>query len=204
MSLRTATGPVTGPSGDETKVEAPKSFIPTPERLSQYLEMNIAEVDTALRSVEGRETLYSRIVEHEEDLKQLYPDFNPNGLREQLDLIGDVLRQKEAYMKDVSSPEKKGLFRRAWDRVKGFAKRHPIVTALLAIAGIAAAVAGGFYLTGNWELFLTSTGLSKVFGSVDAAGEMITPTPYTPMAPGAGELHVPAPADPIPGAEIPI
>jgi len=203
MPLVTDTDPSAGSSGDETRIEAPKSFVPTPERLSQYLEMNVAEVDAALRSVEGRENLYNRIVEHEEALREIYPNFNADGLREELELIGEVLRQKQEYMKEVASPEKKGLFRRAWDRVRGFTKRHPVVTTLLVVAGLAAAVAGGFYLTGNWELLMASTGLSKIFGSAKAAGELMTPTPPTPMVPGAGELTVPPPAAPIPGAEFP-
>src|SRR3989338_2778612 len=100
-----------------------------------------AQVEAQLARVGGREELYQNLLEHEDDLRETYQEFNSTDLREQLDLVGDTLEQKKRYLEDVQSPEKKGLFRRAWEKVKGFAKDHPIVTTLLVLALAAGGVA---------------------------------------------------------------
>ncbi|MDD4287342.1 MAG: hypothetical protein PHN33_03255 [Candidatus Peribacteraceae bacterium] len=184
--------------------EVASKFVPTPERLSQYLEMNIQEVASALQSVEGRQMIYQKLMEHQQDLLKIDPLFNPALLREQLELAGEVLHQKERYLQDVQSPEKKGLFKRAWEKMKSFGGRHPFVTAILILALIAGGAALTLYATGNLELVATRLGLGKMFGAADAAGEMMPPVPVTPLPPGAGELGIPPPANPIPGAGKPI
>lgn len=203
--IRTA-APQAVPADDRRKsgIEVPKKFIPTPERLSQYLEMNIQEVASSLQSVAGRQMLYQKLMEHERDLLKIDPSFNAAFLREQLELAGEVLHQKERYLQDIQSPEKKGMFRRAWEKMKGFAKRHPIVSVLLILALLAGGTALTLYATGNLELVATKLGLGKILGAVDAAGEMMPPVPPTTIPPGAGELAVPPPANPIPGAGAPI
>lgn len=179
--------------------EIPRRFIPTPERVSQYLEMNSQEVTAQLESVDGRDRVYQNLLQHETDLRKLDPGFNPEELRRQLDLVGDTLSQKKRFLEQVQAPEKKGLLRRAWESVKGFAKRHPIVTTLLVLALAAGGVATGFYLAGKWELLMNATGLSKIFGGVEAAKELIPPTPPTPPLPGGGIFEVPPPTSPVPG-----
>lgn len=181
-------------------IEVPKQFIPTPERLSQYLEMNIQEVASALKSVEGRQMLYQKLMDHEQDLLEIDPTFNPELLREQLDLAGEVLHEKDRFLQDVQSPEKKGMFKRAWEKMKGFAGRHPLVTTLLVLALIAGGGALALYGTGNLELVATRLGLGKMFGAAEAAGEMMPPVPSTPIPPGAGELGIPPPS----GGRLPI
>lgn len=136
----------TGSEGAKTGSEALKPFKVTPEVISQFLEdMNAEEVRAKLMSAEQREELFNRIMEHEEYLKTIH-DFNPEDLRRQLDLAGEALNANKKYLEDMKSPEKKGLFHRAWDRMKGFAKDHPIVTALL----IAVLAAGGYV---GWGYF---------------------------------------------------
>lgn len=184
-------------------VEIAPEFIPTPERVSQYLEMDHEQVLAELQSVEGRQRLHQTLVEHEEDLRTLYPTFDPVALQSQLDLVGETLSEKERFLRDAESPEKKGMFRRAWDSVKGFAKKHPVVTTLLVASLAAAGVAGGFYLTGNWELLLNSIGLQKILGGAGAAEELLPVTPPTPPLPGGGIFEVPPPMSPVPGTGIP-
>ncbi|MDD5041319.1 MAG: hypothetical protein PHX87_03545 [Candidatus Peribacteraceae bacterium] len=200
--------PADAPSGGDrrkgSRVEILPKFIPTPERLSQYLEMNIQEVALSLQSVDGRRLLFNKLMEHEQDLRNIDPAFNPDFLNEQLELAGEVLRQKDRFLKDVKSPEKKGLFARAWEKMKSFGKGHPFVSAILLLALIAGGTALALYATGNLELAATKLGLGKVFGAADAAGEMMPPVPGSPLPPGAGELAVPPPAQPIPGAGGPI
>ncbi len=144
-------GGSTSNSGAEKLVVAPR-FVPTPERVSQYLERNAAEVTAQLSSLEGGEEVYQDLIKHQEDLEKLYPKFHPEDLRRELDLVGEALAQKEIFLKDIQSPEKKIFLRRAWDRVKGFAKAHPIITTLLAVALFAGGVAGALHLSGALQL----------------------------------------------------
>jgi len=124
--------------GGKKGAEALSPFRATPEVISQFLELKIDEVLAQMKSVEGREELFAKLMEHEEHLRKIH-EFNPDELRRQLDIAGEILDANEKYLKDVKSPEKKSAFRRAWDKMRGFAWRHPVVTALL----LAALVAGG-------------------------------------------------------------
>lgn len=149
--------------------EAAREFIPTPERVSQYLELKSDEVATQMKSVEGRKALYDQLIVHEKQLKKDHKNFDAVALRSTMDDIGESLAANERYMKDIRSPEKKGLFTRAWESVKAFPRKHPVVTALLATAALVGGVAAGFYLTGNMELLLSSVGLSHLYGEKGAA-----------------------------------
>lgn len=158
--------------------------------------MDHAEVQAQLKSVEGRRALHKQLMEHEDDLKTTYPTFDGSELQTHLDLVGSTLEEKERFLMQAESGEKKGLLRRAFDRVKNFAVHHPVVTTLGVAALAAGGVAAGFYLAGEWELLMTSTGLARVFGGARAATELIPPTPPTPPLPGGGVFEVPTPAIP--------
>lgn len=186
------------------RLEAPPRFLPTPERISQFLEMNMREVATAMQSVKGRQMLYQKLMEHEQDLRKIDPSFHPEHLRQSLELVGEVLQQKDRYLKDVQSPEKKGMFRRAWEKMKGFAKNHPVVTTLLVLALIAGGTALTLYLTGNLEIVASKLGLGRIFGGVEGAGDLMAPAPATPPVPGGGELAIPPPVNPLPEIGRPI
>ena len=173
------------------------SFVPTPDRLSQYLELDSEETISKLQSVEGRKALFDRIAEHENDLREIYPEFDLESVRHRLDIVADTLQQKEDFLETMD--EEKGVMSKAWEVIKNFPKNHPVVTALLAASAAVATVATGFYLAGEWELFMSSLGLDSVFGGADAAGELILPTPSTPALPGGGIFEVPPPSTP-PGA----
>ena len=137
--------------GDELEVQ--KKFIPTPEAISQYLEnIKAEEVARLLTSVEKRREGFDRIMEHEEDIREFDPSFDSEQLRTQLDLVGETLQQKQRFLEEVKSPEKKGLIRRSWEKVKSFAKRHPVVATLLVLALAASGVATGLYLSGVIQL----------------------------------------------------
>lgn len=151
-------------------IEVPQPFVPTPERLSQYLEVNVKEVMSQMESVEGRQKLYEDLLRHEQDLRTLDPEFHPEQLKKQLDLVADTLTQKKRYLEDVRSPEKKGMFRKAWDSVKGFAKKHPVVTTVLVLAAVAASVAGAAYMVGGLEALMAKVGMSHLYGA-EGAGE---------------------------------
>ncbi len=177
------------------KPEALPPFKATPEALSQYLSLKTDEVLTQLKSVDGRSALYAKLMEHEAELQKIHA-FNPAELERQLEVTGEALVAKEKFLKDVQSPEKQGMFRRAWEKVKHFPRKHPVVTALLLAALLAGGVAGGFYLTGNWELLLSSTGVNKLIQSWRATGQLVPPTPGTPPLPGGGVFDIPGGAAP--------
>lgn len=119
-------------------VEVAPEFVPTPERVSQYLEMDHEQVLAELRSVKGRQRLVQTLKEHEQELRALYPTFSTESLESQLDLVGDTLAEKERFLAATESPEKQGIFRRVWESVKAFPKRHPVITSLLIVVLLAA------------------------------------------------------------------
>lgn len=183
-------------------------FIPTPERINQFLEKRtIEETRALLLSIEGRQQLLQELLEHEEYLKTIHPGFNADRLEYNLKLVAETLQEEMRYLEDMSDPEKKSIFSRAWDSVKGFAKENKLTTAVLLAALATATVAAGFYFTGNWELLMTHFGLDKVFGSAEAAGELIPPTPATPTIPEGGVFHSVPPSSPpgpiVPGIDTP-
>ncbi len=177
--------------------EAPRPFIPTPERVSQYLELKTEEVRSQMESAEGRQTLLNQLLEHEEDLRKDHANFQPELLQQQLDDVAEALGAEGRYLQDIQSPEKKGMFRRAWETVKGFPRKHPVVTALLVAAALAGGVAGGLYLAGQWELLMTSVGLNKFLTAVEAGTEMAPVTPPTPPIPGGGPYSIPGDLPPL-------
>ena len=215
MSIFSAS-PATGREG----IEVPRGFYPTPEAIHDILEqapeadvdkqmeqMDLEKIVAELQSVEGREGICRRLMEQRDTLVEIDPNFNPELLEEQVHMVGTTLEQMQDFESKVAEevgqePEKKGLLRRALGAVGSFAKKHPIVTTLLAASLVAGGVAAGFYMTGNWELFMASTGLSKWFGSAEAAGELIPPTPSTPPLPDGGIFEVPPPTSP-PGLGTP-
>lgn len=118
--------------------EVPRSFIATPERVSKYLDLKSEEVLSQMKSVEGRRTLFEQLMQKEELLKRDHDGFDAKSLHHQLEAAGEALGANERYMKDIRSPEKKSVMRRAWETIKGFPRKHPVVTLILA-----AAAAGG-------------------------------------------------------------
>lgn len=155
--------------------ELSQEFIPTPERVSQYLEMNTEKVLAMLESVEGREKLSRQILEHEDELKKDYPSFRPEALQSQLDLVGETLTQKKKFLEHVKSPEQKGIF----NAVKNWASHHKVVTALLLVALVVGGAAAGIYAAGGMEAVLAKVGLSHLYGAAgagtaaDAMGKII-------------------------------
>ncbi len=194
----------TGAEGATAGTEKLPPFHVTPEVISQFLEdLKSEEVKAMLISEEKRGELFQRLLKHKEYLQTIH-DFNPEDLRHQLDLVGEALKAEDEYLKDRKSPEKKSVFRRAFDKIRGFAGRHPFVTTLLVLAIAAGATSLALYASGNLELVATKLGLGKIFSGADAAGELFPPIPSTPLPPGAGELGVPPPINPLPGPQRPI
>ena len=181
------------PSAGKKPSERPMSFVATPERVSAYVGLKEKEVATQLKSVQGRQDIFDKLIKNEGAIRKNHADFKPEELRSQLDAAGEALVAHERYLKDVSSPEKKGMFRRAWDAIKSFPRKHPVITALLVAALIAGGVAGGLYLAGYWETVVASVGLNKIMGMAKSIGELAPVTPETVPLPGGGMYDVPPP-----------
>lgn len=177
-------------------IERMPEFIPTPERLSQYLELNIQKTKEMLITVEGREEILKALRQHEEDLKDEYPNLSFETLEHQLQIAGETLHEKKRYLETASEEEKKGIIHSAWDSIKRFGTKHPITMTLLVAALSAATIAAGFYVAGNMEMLLSQLGLDKVFGAAGAPEQLIPPVPDTPPLPGGGALEMPPPVTP--------
>lgn len=180
--------------------EKPPSFpvFKNREELSGYARKlgfkKIEEFESALGSVQQREKLV-------EALRKRDPKLNGqvDALITHLKLNHQEIARKERwYEKALKLPGR--ALKATWETMK----KHPALTILVLAALVAGGTAYGLYLTGNLEFVATKLGLGKMFGAVDAAGEMMPPVPPTPPVPGLGELGVPPPAAPIPGAGGPI
>ena len=184
--------------------EQQREFLATPERVSQYLELRTDEVAAEMKSVEGRRNLYKQLMEHEESLRKDHKDFNPEELQKQLDLAGETLNANEKYLDDVQSPEKKGMFRRAWESIKSFPRKHPVVTTIL----VAAAAAGGLYLAWNYlGAMIIVPNVAE--GAADVAETIAAPTGGAFEAIPSGDIvppnmtpgPIPSPGVPLPPVE---
>lgn len=185
-----------GSQSQGRQLERQTSFLPVPERVSQYLELKTAEVASQMQSTKGRESLYKELLKHEKDIRKTYPNFDAEELRTQLEEIGETLASKERFLEEMKP--KKGIFRRALDSVGGFVKKHPIATVILLLATATGAVAVSAYMAGGMEALLAEVGLSHLYGSAGAAkasealgkviegGKNLFPDVYD--APAGGEM----------------
>jgi len=163
----------------------------------EYLGYERGQISDLLHA-DKRSEIFNRLMEKREEVfpgveeVQLRQDLE--SLSEYLDMLSEMQRAHENFKQDIASPEKAGIFRRAFESVKSFAKRHPVVTALLVAATTAAAVAGGYYLAANIESAAGFIGLGHLFseeGASQAAeplGELIDGTRALPdyfQGPGA-------------------
>lgn len=176
-------------------VEVARPFVPTPERLSQYLERNIKDVVTELESVDGREKIYRNLLDHEEEIRKIDPTFDSEILRRQLDLVAETLQQKQRFLETVQEPkskEKQGFWTWAWEKIKSvllFPVRHPAITLLL-LAAAAAAI--GMYYSGLGNTLLEwLPNYSDKAAAV--AGEAAPATTAEMALPGTGQFGGVAP-----------
>ena len=188
-----------------------------PDMISSTLEAQ-PESTPRLTLPRLREALYNGEASHKEDLDVLRDmasrkdevlrmieanpgitrEFNdPKELRRQFDALHDRYRGEIHHIaasRDFQErTQKKGIFRRVLSSIGGFVKKHPIMSLLIGAGIVAGGVAGGFYLTGNWELLMTMVGASKIGKVAEAVRELAPITPETPPLPGGGIYDVPPP-----------
>lgn len=168
----------------ESADTSPETLILTPEKISNLTGRPQEEVEADLRDVELREFLIASL-QNNEHVRGHFEDVD--SLRSHLDLVHKTLEQKRSFFQKTGDAlmwtgKKIG-------QVLTYPIRHPFRTAMIAALGFAA-VGAGFYMAGEWELFLTSTGLDKVAGYLGATGELVPPVAPTDIVPGAGEAGV--------------
>jgi hypothetical protein len=187
-----ADAPVATGQGPDS-LERPPVFIPTPERLAPYLgNLKVEEIDTQLRSVDGRRSIFEQLKENEHALKQdLNGSFRPELLEEQLHTVGETLAANDRYLAEMHKPERQGLFRRAWETVKRFPRKHPVVTTIGLLALLAGGVAGGLYLSGYFQLAQAGVAAEAIKDFIQGSdvvnrgiGEMPDFNPYHGVPPG--------------------
>ena len=138
----------------------------------QYLGPERYEISHLLDR-DKRRQIFERLQKKREDFfpgvaaEQLEKDLDV--LSEYLDTLAFMQRAHKSYKQDTQSPEKAGMFQRAFESVKGFAKRHPVVTTLLAAAAVVGSAAAGYYLAANIEAAAAQLGKGHLFSAEGAA-----------------------------------
>lgn len=179
------------PRASDGSVEQLRPFIPTPNRLAQLLERSEKEVLVQLESAQGRQDIVKELLDNADALRKMHADFRPELLQEQVDEVVELLGANERYLKDMQSPEKKSMFRRAWESVKGFPRKHPVVTALAALAILTGGIAGGLYLAGYFQMAQAGVAAEVVKDFLEGSdvvnrgiGDMTDFNPYHGVPPG--------------------
>ncbi len=129
----------------EAAVRSPEA-IPTiklsPEKLGQALNLEADEVRTQLRSVDSRRQLLAELQKDPQKLASAIDADALSTLERDMELVQQDLAAEHRFLEAQKQPEKKGLFRRAWDTLTGFPRRHPIIT--VALLGVVLGVVGSY------------------------------------------------------------
>lgn len=126
----------------------PPEVIPTialsPEKVGKALNLEVDEVRVQLRSIDGRRRLFDELKNDPQKLAAVVDADSLNVLEQDMDLAQQDLAAEQRFLEAQQNPEKKGLFRRAWDTITGFPRRHPIITVALlgVVLGVVASYMG--------------------------------------------------------------
>lgn len=131
-------------------VETMKSqeAIPTielsPERVAEVLDLEADEVRTQLSSLQGREKLLRDLTSDPERLRSVIDPESLRAFEADMKMTEEDLHAQERFLQAQKDPEKKGMFRRAWDAITGFPRKHPIITVALlgVVLGVVASYMG--------------------------------------------------------------
>lgn len=175
----------TGAEGAKKSSEVLTPFKATPEALSPFLNLKADEVRAQMISEEKREKLVDVLLKNPKFLSTMH-SFSPEDFRHQMKVAGEMLKANDEYLKDMKSPEKKSAFRRAFDKMRGFAWRHPFVTALL-VACLAAGGYAAWHYAGNsvmaWLHGLAQTAPKEVLKRAIEAPPILPAPPGAPSGP---------------------
>ena len=188
----------TGTMPEASMERMPTTFSPTPEAIHELLVDR--DIDTIKQQIlegekleelaqEVAQAIIEKRVNYQESFPNIDWDNDVDGkLEEKLrTLLLAQLEQEQMRLQDDAKeliykaerleaiekdPEKKGLFTRALDKIRNLGWKGKILVALVVVALAAGAIAGGFYLAGQWEGLMSYVGAAAEAGSADAAGAM--------------------------------
>lgn len=130
------------------EVAQPPEVLPkialSPERVGEALNLEADEVRAQLRSVDGRKQLLNDL---QRDPKILASVIDPDSLEvfeQDMEMTEQDLKAEQQFLEAQKSPEKKGMFRRAWDTITSFPRKHPVITVTLlgVVLGVVASYMG--------------------------------------------------------------
>lgn len=183
----------------------------SPERVAKALDLEHDEVLEQLHSVEGRKQLLADLQRNPELLASA---INPDSLRmfeQDMEIVEQDLQAEQRFLEAQKDPEKKGMFRRAWDTMTSFPRKHPVITVALlgVVLGVVASYMGWlppFNFGGLWgraQGWLGWGAAGEVAGEATAvetvAGEAAVTGAYE-----TGEAVLPAAIEAPIGTEIPL
>lgn len=96
------------------------------------MSLEADEVRGQLRSIEGRKTLIAQLRSNPKAVEALEKGgYSMEALQRDLDLASADLAAEQRFLESQAKPEKKGLFRTAWDTITWLPRKHPIITVAL-------------------------------------------------------------------------
>lgn len=169
------------------------------ERVAEVLNLETSEVYTQLRSIDGRKKLLADL---QKDPDRLASVIDPESLKVfqgDLDAMQHDLAAEQAFLEAQNDPAKKGMFRRAWDTVAGFPRKHPFITVTLlgVVLGVVASYMGWLPRINFSGLWGRAQGLLG-FGTATTAEAAAGDTAGAATAYDVGETVLPA------GVEVPL
>jgi hypothetical protein len=167
--------------------EAIPTIALSPERVGMALNLEADEVRAQLRSVEGRKSLLQEL---QSDPQRLASVIDPDALRvfeSDMEMVQEDLAAEQRFLEAQKNPEKKGMFRRAWDTITSFPRKHPIITVTLlgVVLGVVASYMGwlpsidfgGLWGKAQgwmgWGAANSAATEAATEGAVEAAGEAV-------------------------------
>lgn len=163
----------------------------SPEHVGDALNLEADEVRTQLRSVEGRRQLLQEL---KNDPTKLSAAIEPDALttfEQDMEMVQQDLAAEHRFLEAQKQPEKKGLFRRAWDTLTGFPRRHPIITVALlgVVLGVVASYMGWLPkidFGGLWGGAQNMLGWKSATAAGEAAAELGTEVAADAVPEGLG------------------
>lgn len=154
----------------------------SPERVAEVLDLEADEVRTQLNSVQGREKLLKDLTSDPERLRSVIDPESLRTFEADMEMTKADLHAQERFLQAQKDPEKKGMFRRAWDTITGFPRKHPVITVALlgVVLGVVASYMGwlpAINFSGLWGraqgwLGWGSGAAEGAMGEAAAAGEV--------------------------------
>ncbi|MDA1208803.1 MAG: hypothetical protein O2904_02090 [bacterium] len=209
--------PEAEPTIDSNEWSGPAPLLPTPERVSQFLEMDIETVRTMFINVNERAGLVDRIIAEQDALANVHNNITHEEISALVNIAGERLALNptmdleeleftlhearstfaaNSHFLEASSPhaldsgeakaavlekvtdskvkaettEERSLWAKAWDVITYMPRKHPVITALIALA------AAGWGIYALWDYLGEAIVIpNPMDGAADVANELVAP-----------------------------